>query len=99
MSRRGDVLDDTPFLVLMNAHYGAVPFRLPGPELGLCWKALVDTTYPLPFGEDRQPLYRAGEIYPLQGRALVILTQSDVCPRRGAADPSLPPMMFKPEME
>lgn len=99
MSRRGDVLDDDPFLVLMNAHYGAVPFRLPGPEMGRCWKVLVDTAYPTPFTEERQPLYRAGEIYPLQGRALVLLAQSDVCPRRGAADPPLPSMPFAPEKE
>ena len=99
MSRHGVSFDDSPFLVLMNAHYGAVPFRLPGPELGQCWKALVDTAYPLPFAEERQPLSRAGEIYPLQGRALVILTQSAVCPRRGASDPSLPPMLFDPPKE
>jgi len=81
-SRLGDSLDDEQFVVLMNAHYGTVPFHLPGTELGRCWRALIDTTQPLPFPKGRQPVYRAGEVYPLQGRTLAILIHADAAEKK-----------------
>ena len=86
-SRQGDSLDDEQFIVLMNAHYGAVPFRLPGADFGHCWRALFDTTVSLPFPKFEQPLYRCDEVYPLQGRSLAILIYADCTPRGGGADP------------
>ncbi len=76
-SRQGDCLDDDQFIVLMNAHYGAVPFRLPGADLGKHWHALFDTSESLPYPENAQPVFRADEIYPLQGRALAVLIHAD----------------------
>jgi glycogen operon protein len=76
-SRHGTSLDDDQFIVLMNAHYGAVPFRLPGPELGKRWRVLFDTDRSLPYAADQQPIYRADEVYPLQGRTLAVLIHDD----------------------
>ncbi len=76
-SRHGTSLDDDQFVVLMNAHYGAVPFRLPGEELGKRWRTLFDTSEALPYAEAEQPIYRADDIYPLQGRTLAVLIHAD----------------------
>ncbi|MBN2751143.1 MAG: glycogen debranching protein GlgX [Rhodospirillaceae bacterium] len=76
-SREGECLDDQQFIVLMNAHYGTVPFRLPGPKMGCCWHCLFDTTNPLPYPDDQQPFFRASEIYPLQGRTMAMLIHAD----------------------
>ncbi|WP_337996091.1 glycogen debranching protein GlgX [Oleispirillum naphthae] len=76
-SRHGASLDDEQFIVLMNAHYGTVPFRLPGTELGRSWRALIDTSNARPFAKNARPLFRAGEVYPLQGRALAILIHAE----------------------
>jgi hypothetical protein len=61
----------------MNAHYGAVPFRLPGADLGKRWHALFAPSESLPYPEAAQPVFRADEIYPLQGRALAVLIHAD----------------------
>ena len=84
-SRGGESQDDAQFVALMNAHYGAVPFRLPGPEMGRTWRVLLDTIEPRPFAEGKQPLYAAGDVYPLQGRSLVLMIQAH---RKAAAGES-----------
>ncbi|MGE0861551.1 MAG: glycogen debranching protein GlgX [Gammaproteobacteria bacterium] len=67
---RGVPRDDASFLLLVNAHHEAVPFRLPG-GAARRWLPLVDTVF-----DDGRPALLAltgDEQYPLEGRALVLL--------------------------
>jgi hypothetical protein len=59
------VVGDT-ILLLMNAHYEAIPFLLPPLKEGQRWEPVLDTApEPLPFeGEPR---------YELQGRSMAVL--------------------------
>ncbi len=98
-SRHGIRQDDDQFILLMNAHYGAVPFDLPGPEYGDHWLALFDTSYPVPFPKDRRPLYQANDVYPLQGRSLVVLTHRDAKRRKPIVGPDIPNPLFAPEKD
>ena len=43
VNERGELVHDDTFLVLMNAHYEALPFLLPGEE-HLEWEQILDTT-------------------------------------------------------
>ena len=62
-------------LVLLNAHDGAVPFRLPPESHGPSWRVLVDTAAPVPHATG--PVFAARGIYPLAGRSLVLLESPD----------------------
>ncbi len=66
---RGQPLVDDDFLVLFNADHEPIPFRLPRMGNGH-WRALVDTTQP--HGLASAATFQPGEIYPLQGRSLVL---------------------------
>ena len=63
--------EETPFIVLMNAHHDPVPFALPGPAFGPAWRVVVDTLEPV-FATDGA-VHRAGAAYPLAARALAVL--------------------------
>jgi glycogen operon protein len=61
---------DDDFVLLFNAHYGEIPFTLPG-DSETRWELLLDTAH-----EDRyQPtgIYKPTEEYPLQARSLALL--------------------------
>jgi glycogen operon protein len=61
---------DDDFVLLFNAHYGEIPFTLPG-DGETRWELLLDTAH-----EDRhQPtgVYKPTEEYPLQARSLALL--------------------------
>jgi isoamylase len=56
-------------LLLMNAHYEAIPFTLPALREGQPWERLFDTADPQ--GESRQST--CGQQYELQGRSMTVL--------------------------
>ncbi len=66
-------------LLLLNAHYEAIPFTLPATQEGELWERLLDTADP-----QGMPLAGTGEQqYKLQGRAMAVLrvrTQQEEAP-------------------
>jgi glycogen operon protein len=63
------IVDDT-FLVLLNAHYEAVPFTLPAHRRKLRWEVVLDTREAK---WKRRRLLHGGEIYSLEPRSLALL--------------------------
>jgi isoamylase len=67
---RGQLIKDSNFLLLFNAHHEMIPFRI-APELASkIWCTVLDTAEDDAFAERRPPLE-----YPLQGRSLVLLQE------------------------
>jgi len=66
---RGEPLWGDSILLLMNAHYEAMPFTIPTRGEGEPWERLLDTADP--HGESMS--YPAGQPYALQGRSMVVL--------------------------
>ena len=67
---RGQLIKDSNFLLLFNAHHETIPFRI-APELASkIWCTVLDTAEDDAFAERRPPLE-----YPLQGRSLVLLQE------------------------
>jgi glycogen operon protein len=66
--RGEDIVGDT-ILLLLNAHYEAIPFTLPATREGELWERLLDTADP-----QGLPLTcTGGQQYELQGRATAVL--------------------------
>jgi len=78
MDERGEPVHDDTILLLLNAHYEAIPFMLPAQSEGQEWERLLDTTDP--HGEP--VCCRGGQQYVLQGRSMVVLRTE--APRREA---------------
>jgi glycogen operon protein len=76
--RGEDIVGDT-ILLLLNAHYEAIPFTLPATQEGEVWERLLDTA-----GPQGPPLTcTGGQQYELQGRAMAVLrirTQPEEAP-------------------
>ncbi|MGH8236032.1 MAG: hypothetical protein ACREXP_03295 [Steroidobacteraceae bacterium] len=68
---RGRTIVDTDFLVLVNAHYETVEFKLPLQPQDARWVLRMDTTNPK--FETVQRTFAPGDSYALQGRALALL--------------------------
>jgi glycogen operon protein len=71
--RRGRPIDDHTFLLLMNAHHEAVPFRLPCFKPGTSWAPIVDTSSKEAPRPDHD--FPKDEYYPLEGRSLALLRE------------------------
>jgi isoamylase len=67
---RGRTILDTDFLVLVNAHYETVEFKVPAQPEDARWELRMDTTNPAFNGEDR--VFAPGDTYALQGRAMAL---------------------------
>jgi glycogen operon protein len=67
---RGRTIVDNDFLVLVNAHYEAVEFKLPAQPEDARWVLRVDTTNAAFEAEERA--CAPGDSYSLQGRALAL---------------------------
>src|SRR5262245_45753459 len=64
------IVGDT-FLVLLNSHHETVPFILPAHEARVRWEPALDTRdWEV---ADRTRIFRAGEVYDLEGRSLAVL--------------------------
>jgi isoamylase len=69
MDERGEPIIGDTILLLLNAHYEAIPFTLPATKEGQQWERLLDT-----IDEPGEPLLLDGEQpYELQGRSMVVL--------------------------
>jgi glycogen operon protein len=73
---RGEPIRDHSFLLLFNAHFETMPFRLPTSAWGERWEKVIDTNDPVPDLRDHQKL-RAGEEVAVQAYSLVVLRRSD----------------------
>jgi len=71
VDERNQPIKDESFLVLMNAHYEAIPFVLPALRDGSIWVALVDTSCE-PSGSPGG-CHRGDGPYPLEARSLAVL--------------------------
>jgi isoamylase len=67
---RGRTIVDNDFIVLVNAHYEAVEFKLPAQPEDTRWALRVDTTNAKFEKEERA--FAPGDSYALQGRALAL---------------------------
>lgn len=68
---RGQLLVDSDFLVLVNAHHEPVEFRIPTELSDRHWLLRLDTADPAGFGIERRTL-RPGDSYVIEGRALAL---------------------------
>jgi len=71
--RQGRPVTDNSFLVLLNAHSDAIPFRLPAIGSGTEWLLLIDTHRDRFPGRDER--LSPGTEFALQGRSLALLMQ------------------------
>jgi glycogen operon protein len=69
---RGKPLRDASYLVLFNAHHDRIDFMLPA---GVGWRTEVDTFFDT--GDPSEERLVPGEAYPLEGRSLVVLRQTE----------------------
>jgi isoamylase len=69
VDERGEPVQGDSILLLMNAHYEAIPFTLPMRYAGQEWERVLDTADP--HGEPGS--CPAGESYELSGRSMVVL--------------------------
>jgi glycogen operon protein len=69
LDERGEPIVGNTILLLLNAHYEAIPFTLPDIKEGQQWERVLDTADPL--GALQQ--YVGGEQYALQGRSMAVL--------------------------
>jgi glycogen operon protein len=68
----GSAIHDDTYLLLLNAHSEAIPFRLPEQEGIARWVAEVDTCFPDGKRTDHRT-FNTGEHYPLQARSAALL--------------------------
>ncbi|MDQ3914047.1 MAG: glycogen debranching protein GlgX [Actinomycetota bacterium] len=72
---KGERVTDDSFLLLFNAHSGAIEFTLPPEQWGARWNVELDTSDPLGTGTDET--YAAGAAVSVTGRTLMILQRID----------------------
>ncbi|ARU31296.1 glycogen debranching enzyme GlgX [Sulfuriferula sp. AH1] len=72
---RGRRLHDDNLLLLINAHHEDIAFMLPEFDGHHYWDVLLDTCDAV--GQPKVLRYKAGEGYPVGGRALVLLKQGE----------------------
>jgi glycogen operon protein len=71
LSFEGEPIRDETFLLLINAHYEAIPFVLPGQEQ-IEWELILDTMGPNGFLAERKR-FASGDDVDLGGRACCLL--------------------------
>jgi glycogen operon protein len=69
---RGNRIVDDTLLILLNAHYETISFRLPAHRRKLRWEVVLDSFDPN-LDRKKHRLMRGGEIYDLKDRSLVVL--------------------------
>jgi isoamylase len=70
---RGQIIRDSNFVILLNAHHEQIPFVLPPRTPDASWLALVDTSCQTT--QHAITFYAAGDAYPLQARSLALLVE------------------------
>lgn len=69
---KGEQITDDNFYIIFNAHFEAVPYKLPPEKYGKHWKKVLDTSY----GFDGNEPYDANREITVKGRSVVVL----ICP-------------------
>jgi isoamylase len=69
MDEHGEPIKGDTLLLLLNAHWEQVPFRLPATKFGDIWEALIDTNE----AESVSHVVKGEAEYPLYGRSLALL--------------------------
>ncbi len=67
---RGNRIQDETLLILLNAHYQAIPFVLPAHRRHLRWELMIDTR--LATGHTADRVLRAAASFDLEGRSLAL---------------------------
>ncbi|MDP9132516.1 MAG: glycogen debranching enzyme GlgX, partial [Nitrospirota bacterium] len=68
VNERGEPITGDSIVLLINAHYEPLPFRLPSRGEGQEWELLIDTADPL-----AKPIkYKGHTSYDLQGRSIAV---------------------------
>ncbi len=73
VDKRGTVVVDDDFILLINAHHEEIPFVLPGFHAHVRWQVALDTSRPVAGKDARR--FACGDVFPLQGRSLALLQQ------------------------
>jgi isoamylase len=73
VDERGQRIEDSNFLLLLNAHHEEIPFVVPSPPEQNGWFALLDTSCQTT--RNPEAFYVGGESYPLQARSLALLVE------------------------
>jgi glycogen operon protein len=73
MGPQGERRTDSSFLLLFNAHWEPVVFRLPGPEFGQKWTTVLETHDE---GPKDPTVVEAGESLLVPERSLVVLDRT-----------------------
>jgi glycogen operon protein len=69
---RGEEIIDDSFYLLFNAHYEAMPFRLPTGPWGERWEPVIDTNKPIPDFRAHEALH-AGEEVEVEAYSMMVL--------------------------
>jgi glycogen operon protein len=67
----GERIVDDCLMLLFNAHYEALDFRLPVGPYGDSWSVVLDTRDGLP--DERERVYKAGDAVPMIDRSVIVL--------------------------
>ena len=86
---------DDSFLVMMNAYYGDLDFRIPQLATPMSWEPLVDTSRPSGRVEDRRT-YAPGDVYHLQAHSFALFINRA---RRTEIATAAPVVADEPEAE
>jgi isoamylase len=71
IDEEGQPIVSDNLLLLFNAHWEPLDFKMPKAFTGVNWEVLLDTAHPEPQGKTRH--YRDGQKFPLQGRSIALL--------------------------
>ena len=73
---RGEPIVDDSFYILFNAHYEALPFRLPTSDWGDRWIKVIDTSKNIPNLREHHQI-RAGDECLLEAHSRIVLRRVD----------------------
>jgi isoamylase len=72
----GNPIRDDDFLLLINAHHEPMPFQLPRFRRNDGWHCVMDTEFEHGLASDGD--FACGDVYPLKGRSLAVLSRPRV---------------------
>ena len=72
---KGELIADDSFLLLFNAAFRQVPFKLPPEEWGVEWTVVIDTTDPLL--DESERFFKATEVIGVESISTMVLKRLD----------------------
>jgi glycogen operon protein len=70
---KGEKIVDDNFFLIFNAHYEALPFKLPPLKFGRKWTKVLDTS--INYLEETGEIFNAGKPIQVEGRSVVLLKE------------------------